>query len=253
MASDLRACRPIAVTQLAPDIFSGLGQKGQNGLITFLALVFRVITLARAHLPAIDGMHGGISVQGDGVQLHVRGYPHSLAHHPLHFSEESGSVLGFPDSRPSPHLSFFESTSKVRALSSTGITRFHRSYDPLRPPLTAILNDDVAAATFVRRVSPPITQIAFLTCRAHYRGGRDSCTFGFFPAPVALPVMQAGRLPRLPLRGRLELHPRYGRSDCSPTEPGLCHEASVRAVPLPNGSSATEPCRWLLGWVLPHG
>src|ERR1700694_1126215 len=32
---------------------------------------------------------------------------------------------------------------------------------------------------------------------------------------------------------------------------GLCHEAPVRSVTLPNCSSATEPCRWLLGWVLP--
>src|SRR6516165_10179267 len=48
MACDLPACRSIAITQLAPDIFSRLSQKGQNGLIALLTLVFRVITLAGA-------------------------------------------------------------------------------------------------------------------------------------------------------------------------------------------------------------
>src|SRR5215813_10557840 len=36
--------------------------------------------------------------------------------------------------RQSPLLPSFTSTPEVRALSSTGITRLHRSYDPLRLP-----------------------------------------------------------------------------------------------------------------------
>src|ERR1039457_2763724 len=40
----------------------------------------------------------------------------------------------FQTHRQSPLLSFFESTSEVRALSSTGITRLPRSYGPLRLP-----------------------------------------------------------------------------------------------------------------------
>src|SRR5262249_189172 len=36
--------------------------------------------------------------------------------------------------RQSPLLPSFTSTPEVRALSSTGITRLHPSYDPLRPP-----------------------------------------------------------------------------------------------------------------------
>src|SRR2546430_924870 len=40
----------------------------------------------------------------------------------------------FQAHRQSPLLSFFKSTSEVRALSSTGVTRLPRSYDPLRLP-----------------------------------------------------------------------------------------------------------------------
>lgn len=41
----------------------------------------------------------------------------------------------FQAHRQSPLLSFFQSTSEVRVLSSTGVTRLHRSYDPLRLPV----------------------------------------------------------------------------------------------------------------------
>src|SRR5438270_636083 len=40
----------------------------------------------------------------------------------------------FQAHRQSPLLSFFKSTSEARALSSTGVTRLPRSYDPLRLP-----------------------------------------------------------------------------------------------------------------------
>src|SRR6266853_1281643 len=40
----------------------------------------------------------------------------------------------FQAHRQSPLLSFFQSASEVRVLSSTGVTRLHRSYDPLRLP-----------------------------------------------------------------------------------------------------------------------
>jgi hypothetical protein len=40
----------------------------------------------------------------------------------------------FQAHRQSPLLSFFQSTSEVRVLSSTGVTRLPRSYDPLRLP-----------------------------------------------------------------------------------------------------------------------
>ena len=41
-------------------------------------------------------------------------------------------------------------------------------------------------------------------------------------------------------RGLLRLHSRYGPSDCSTAQGGLCHEASIQPVARPNRSSATR-------------
>src|SRR6201987_3147316 len=89
--------------------------------------------------------------------------------------------LKFPDltrrcqtHRQSPLLPSFTNTPEVRALSSAGVTRPHRSYGPLRPPdwpppFLAAFGD----ATPASPEPPPLTQIAFPTCRAHYPGGPD--------------------------------------------------------------------------------
>src|SRR5690349_17341912 len=82
----------------------------------------------------------------------------------------------FQAHRQSPLLSFFQSTSEVRALPSAGITR-HQSV--LRPSPTSglaiILIDDVGVASSASTGSPPITQITFPACRAHYPGGPNRC------------------------------------------------------------------------------
>src|ERR1700716_3306412 len=68
-------------------------------------------------------------------------------------------------------LAFFESTPEVRVLSSAGITRLQRSYDPVRLPPMPPPGNDVEAATLAPNGSPPITRITFPACRAHYPGG----------------------------------------------------------------------------------
>jgi hypothetical protein len=65
MACDLLPIGPIAIAQFSPNVFVGFGHKGENGLIAFLAFVFRVIALAGTHLPAIERVHGGVGVQCD--------------------------------------------------------------------------------------------------------------------------------------------------------------------------------------------
>jgi hypothetical protein len=71
-------------------------------------------------------------------------------------------------------------------------------------------------------------------------------------SPWPSPFLPVGRLPRLPFRGLLKLHARYGLSDCSPTSTvDFVTRLQSGRLTLPNCSSATEPCRWLLGWVLP--
>jgi hypothetical protein len=69
---------------------------------------------------------------------------------------------------------------------------------------------------------------------------RTGAFVDFFPIRVAFPVLQAGRHPHLYFRGLLRLHSRYGPSDCSTAQGGLCHEASVQPVARPNRSPATR-------------
>jgi hypothetical protein len=81
---------------------------------------------------------------------------------------------------------------------------------------------------------------------------RNGCICRLLPRPTrAFPVIQAGRRPSLHFRGLLRLHSRYGLSDCSTAQGGLCHEASVQPVTRPNRSSATRSYRQLPGWFLP--
>ena len=68
---------------------------------------------------------------------------------------------------------------------------------------------------------------------------------------AAFPVMQAGRHPRLHFRGLLRLHARYGPSDCSTAQGGLCRKASARPVTPPSRLPATRSNRLLSGWNPP--
>ncbi len=82
---------------------------------------------------------------------------------------------------------------------------------------------------------PPITQIAFSACRAHYPGGSARCCRSVFngalprrdlPNRMAFPEQTAGRHPHLFFRGLLKLHSRYGLQSCSPTLRGLLSRGS---------------------------
>ena len=71
----------------------------------------------------------------------------------------------------SPILISVRSTPEVRVLPSTSVTRFHRSYDPVRLPRRPTPVSAVEAATLVRYGPPPITRFTFPTCRAQYPDG----------------------------------------------------------------------------------
>src|ERR1035438_1529635 len=102
--ANLLPVRPVAVAQLAPDVFPCLGDKRQHRLITLLALVLRVVPFAPTHLLAIQGVHRRIGIQDHGLQLHIGRRPDPFAHgahdhqklsgdiamQPIHESPESG-------------------------------------------------------------------------------------------------------------------------------------------------------------------
>src|SRR5690349_23216886 len=72
----------------------------------------------------------------------------------------------FQTHRQSPLLSFFRSTSEVRVLSSTGITRLPRSYDPLRLPVWPSSYRECWRRTSTSAGSPEITKTTVPACRA---------------------------------------------------------------------------------------
>jgi hypothetical protein len=85
MPCDLGAGGPIAIAQLARDVLPGLGQKRQDWLEALLSPVFRVVALAPGHLFTEHGVHGGVRIHGDHLQLNVSRLPHALTQDPLHF------------------------------------------------------------------------------------------------------------------------------------------------------------------------
>src|SRR6478672_5084460 len=94
------------------------------------------------------------------------------------------------------HLAIFESTPEVRVLSSTGITRLQRSYDPVRlppvPPPEATLRPLPSHQTGLPRLPEPPFRRAVPTTPADRAGALVNC----FP----------GRHPHCHFRGLLRLH-----------------------------------------------
>jgi len=115
----------------------------------------------------------------------------------------------------------------VRALSSTGVTRLPRYYNPLRLPELSVPFGNVEAVT---SSVPDLPQLPRLPCPhavlttpvESIRCFRRSSRF-----IAAFPEFVAGRLPHHYFRGLLKLHSRYGLRTCSLAFRELCHEASA--------------------------
>src|SRR5271168_2770129 len=151
-----------------------------------------------------------------------------------------------------PDITVFTSAPEVRALSSAGATRLHRSYDPVRLPLASpskpALRPLPSCQTGLPRLPASPFRRAVPTTPADRTGARVDC----FPVHAAFPVLQAGRHPHLYFRGLLRLHSRYGPSDCSTAQGGLRHEAPARPVARPDRSSATRAIDNSLGGTFLH-
>src|SRR2546423_7049431 len=150
------------------------------------------------------------------------------------------------------HLAIFESTPEVRVLSSAGITRLQRSYDPVRlppmPPPKATLRPLPSHRTGLPRLLESSFRRAVPTTPADRAGARVDC----FPARAAFPKWQEGRHPHCHYRGLLRLHTRYGPPDRSAAQGDLCREAPTRPVTQSSRSPASRPIDNYPGGTLLH-
>ena len=154
-----------------------------------------------------------------------------------------------PIHTPSPSST---STPEVRVLSSTGVTRLHRSYDPVRLPCRPTPSAPLRPQPSPDTGLPQLPGSPFEHAVPITPMDRNGCVCRLLPHPTrAFPESQAGRHPSLHFRGLLRLHSRYGLLDCSTAHGGLCHEASIQPVTQLSRSSATRSYRQLPGWVLP--
>ena len=117
--------------------------------IGFIAGIRRLVTCASTMLPSVLASRHSL-----------------LGTFPVSFS----GLQATPIHRPSPSST---STPEVRVLSSAGVTRHQRSYDPVRLPPAPSPCGDVEAATLAPNGHPPITRSTFPTCRAHYPDGPE--------------------------------------------------------------------------------
>ncbi len=156
--------------------------------------------------------------------------------------------------RQSPILSLFESVPEVRVLSSAGVTRPHRSYDPVRlPPGPPCLPRRWSCDLRPERVSPDYPDhLPNVPCPLPRWIGTGACV-GCFPIPRGLPRQTGGSASTISLiQGLLRLHSRYGPLGRPTAQSGLCHEASRRSVTRPPRSSATRSTDNSLGGSFLH-
>src|SRR6516162_8626656 len=108
--------------------------------------------------------------------------------------------------------------SEVRALPSPGVTQVRQYYDPL--PVPAEPPSLAEALELILRPNegspPPPHPLSCLPVPTT-PVDRTGAPVGVFPARAAFPAPEAGRHPRLHLRGLLSLHTCYRLQGCSAT------------------------------------
>ena len=160
-------------------------------------------------------------------------------------SEASGYFQVLQAHRQSPILGSFESVPEVRVLSSAGITRPHRSYDPVRlPPGPPCSPRRWRCDLRPERASPDYPDhLSNVPCPIASPVDRNGCLCRLLPhstRPSPFPRRVGIHDRHFHFRGLLRLHSRYGPLDRSTAQGGLCHEASRRPVTQPPRSSATR-------------
>src|SRR2546423_14036803 len=137
------------------------------------------------------------------------------------------------------HLAIFESTPEVRVLSSAGITRPQRSYDPVRlppmPPPKATLRPLPSHRTGLPRLLESSFRRAVPTTPADRAGAHVDC----FPAHAAFPKWQEGRHPHCHFRGLHRLHSVMARRIAQP--PKVTFVTRLQPSQLPDQAARQLP------------
>jgi hypothetical protein len=107
----------------------------------------------------------------------------------------------------------FDAGLELRPLPSTGITRLHRYYEPLRHPKRPSLSlagVQLAAGAATAGASRVSCFSCVCVLSSLPRWDRWVLVSFATPATLAFPMAQAGRLPHYTFRGLLNVHSRYG-------------------------------------------
>ena len=166
----------------------------------------------------------------------------------------SDTIWCYQAHRQSPILGSFESAPEVRALSSAGITRPRRSYDPVRlPPGPPCLLRRRRRDLRPERASPDYPDHpSNVPCPLPRWIGTGACV-GCFPIPRGLPRQTGGSASTIslsrPAQASLALRP---AGSLSRLKRPFFHGASKRPVTQPPRPSATRSTDNSLGGIFLH-
>jgi hypothetical protein len=158
------------------------------------------------------------------------------------------STTVFSGGAPITGPRFLHEHPKVRALSSTGITRLQRYYDPLRVPAGPLSLPRALEFASTRSGVPPLAPTTFPACRAPYPGG---------PKPVPTSVASRPVRPS-PLFRRVGVHDFTFEACSSFTRVTACRVAQppevalvtrLRPGPLPVQTACQMPDLATTIWV----
>jgi hypothetical protein len=112
-------------------------------------------------------------------------------------------------------LTIFKSTPEVRALSSAGVTRLHRYYNPVRLPSGPSTYSMLKARPSTRTGLPRLPALPFQRAMPITPVNQPGAYVDCFPICAAFPAIRPGPRSHRNFRGVLRLHSRYGPLDCS--------------------------------------
>jgi hypothetical protein len=163
---------------------------------------------------------------------------------PSAVSEPFAEFIGFPISRS---FTTYCVCLELRSLPSTGVTRLHRYYEPLRHPRAPSLSLTGFRLVIADHALglPVFRALSLCTCCRHYPGAATGGTASLIRPPPCQPspIWLSGRPAHCPFRGLLGVHSRYGLHTRAVTvyrdtlSEGFSHFVTSMTAPVASGWS----------------